>query len=111
MVSLFHASDIMMNPSLVDNMPNAILESMACGVPVVTTDAGGIPYITENNINALLVGVGQPEAMANAVLRLYQDKNLYDTLAKNGIEEVKKYAWHEVKRQWINLYYQLSNKK
>ncbi len=111
MVALFHSSDIMLNPSLVDNMPNAILESMACGVPVVTTNAGGIPYITENNVTALLVEIGQPEAMANAVLKLYQDKNLYNTLAKNGIEEVKKYSWHEVKHQWIDLYHQLSNKK
>ncbi len=111
MVRLFHSSDIMLNPSLVDNMPNAILESMACGVPVVTTSAGGIPYITENNVTALLVEIGQPEAMANAVFKLYQDKNLYNALAKNGIEEVKKYSWHEVKHQWIDLYQQLSNKK
>ena len=101
----------MLNPSLVDNMPNAILESMACGVPVVTTNAGGIPFITENNITALFVDIDQPEAMAKAVLKLYQDKNLYNTLSKNGIEEVKKYSWDEVKRQWIDLYYRLSNKK
>ncbi len=111
MVSLFHSSDIMMNASLVDNMPNAILESMACGVPVVTTNAGGIPFITVNNVTALLVDIDQPEAMANTVLKLYQDKNLYDALSKNGIEEVKKYTWDKVKRQWLNLYYQLSNKK
>ncbi len=111
MVQLFHDSDIMLNPSLVDNMPNAILESMACGVPVVTTNAGGIPFIVENNVTALLVEINNPEEMANAVIKLFQDESLFNTLTNNGIEEVKKYAWNVVKLQWLDLYHQLSNKK
>ncbi|MEZ5501975.1 MAG: glycosyltransferase, partial [Halioglobus sp.] len=44
-VDLYHTAHVMLNPSRVDNMPNSVLEAMACGVPVVSTNVGGVPYI------------------------------------------------------------------
>lgn len=107
-VDLFHSADIMLNPSSVDNMPNAILESMACGVPVVTTNAGGIPFMVKSSSTASIVKINDPEEMAKAVIELYQDPELYATIARNGIEEVKRYAWTEVKQEWLTLYQRLA---
>src|SRR5690606_21965536 len=58
MAALYRDADLMLNPSTVDNMPNSILEAYAAGVPVVSTDAGGIPYIARNEETALLVPAG-----------------------------------------------------
>src|SRR5690606_24095526 len=46
--ALYQSADLMMNPSTVDNMPNSVLEAYASGVPVVSTNVGGIPYIARD---------------------------------------------------------------
>ena len=69
-------ADLMLNPSRVDNMPNSVLEALACGLPVVSTRVGGVPYIVRDGVTALLVDAGDAEAMAAAVLRLLRDAEL-----------------------------------
>jgi len=107
MVSLYHSADIMINPTTVDNMPNAILESMACGVPVVTTNVGGIPYIVKNESTALMVEVNNPVEMAKQVRKLCENPILYQTLVANGIAEIKQYSWTKIRQQWLSLYEQM----
>jgi len=96
MAEAYRAADIALNPSLVDNMPNSVLEAMACGLPVVSTDVGGVSFIVTNDETALLVPSGSPEAMAKAILRLMNDSSLAETLVRNGLAEVKKYTWSHV---------------
>jgi len=107
-VKLYANADIMLNPTTVDNMPNSVLEALAVGIPVVTTDVGGIPHIVENNQTALLVDVNDAEMMANRVEQLILDVDLFETLVLNGVRQVKKYAWDVVKHQWLDLYRQVS---
>jgi len=65
--NLYQQADIMLNPTTVDNMPNSILEAMASGVAIISTNVGGIPYIVEDNRTALLVNVNDEVAMANKI--------------------------------------------
>jgi glycosyltransferase involved in cell wall biosynthesis len=102
--SLYQEADIMLNPTTVDNMPNSVLEAMASGVAVVSTNVGGIPYIVEDNKTALLVDVNNAEAMAEKIMKLLNDKQLYTNLLNNGLAEVQQYAWSYVRKQWIDLY-------
>jgi glycosyltransferase involved in cell wall biosynthesis len=106
-VELYESADIMLNPTTVDNMPNSVLEALAVGIPVVTTDVGGIPFIVSDNQTALLVDVNNPEMMANKVEQLIMDPGLYEILVLNGVKEVEKYAWDVVKHQWLDLYRQV----
>jgi glycosyltransferase involved in cell wall biosynthesis len=106
-VELYESADIMLNPTTVDNMPNSVLEALAVGIPVVTTDVGGIPFIVSDNQTALLVDVNNPEMMANKVEQLIIDPGLYEILVLNGVKEVEKYAWDVVKHQWLDLYRQV----
>jgi glycosyltransferase involved in cell wall biosynthesis len=96
MAQAYHQADIALNPSLVDNMPNSILEALASGLPVVSTDVGGVPFIVEHERTALLVPPKSPEAMAEAILRLMRNTDLAERLVDNGFEEVKKYTWERV---------------
>ena len=102
--SLYQEADIMLNPTTVDNMPNSVLEAMASGVAVVSTNVGGIPYIVEDNKTALLVDVNNAEAMAEKIMKLLNDKPLHTNLLNNGLAEVQQYAWSYVRKQWIDLY-------
>jgi glycosyltransferase involved in cell wall biosynthesis len=96
---LYQSADVMINPSLADNMPISILEALACGVPVVSTDVGGVPYLVTHNKTALLVPPGNDQAMAEAVLSLLRAPALCDRLARAGQDEIHDYTWPRVREQ------------
>lgn len=101
---LYAQADLMLNPSTVDNMPISILEALASGVAVVSTDAGGIPDLVRDGETALLVPIGDAEAMAQAALRLLAEAPLAERLRQAGLAEVQRYAWPRVFAQWCSAY-------
>jgi glycosyltransferase involved in cell wall biosynthesis len=104
MAARLRESSLALNPSRVDNMPNSVLEAMASGVPVVSTAVGGVPFIVEHGRTALLVRPGDPQAMAEAMLRLLTDHNLVSRLRAQALEDVQAYAWPIVGPQWAAVY-------
>ena len=108
--ALYRRSSIFLNPSLVDNMPNSVLEAYASGLPVVSTDVGGVPYIVSHEETGLLVPPGDAEAMAAAVRRLIEEPDLRNSLARAGLQQVQAYAWPEVRKQWLNHYSALAGR-
>lgn len=104
MPDLYATADVAINPSTVDNMPISILEAYASGVPVVSTDVGGIPYIAFHEKTALLVPPGRAEAMAEAVARVIEDPALANRLIQGGLTEAGRYAWPQVRDNWLDLY-------
>ena len=102
--ALYASADIVLNPSTADNMPISILEGLAAGVPVVSTDAGGIPDMVEHERTALLVPVGDAETMATAVLRLLDDNSLAQRIRDAGINVVARYSWPRVREKWLVAY-------
>lgn len=104
MAGLYRESHLLLNTSLVDNMPNSLLEALASGVPVVSTAVGGVPYLVRDGQTALLVPAGDPTAMAQAMLRLLDDPALYARLREQGLAEVSRYRWAVVGPQWARLY-------
>lgn len=106
--ALYRDADVMINPTTVDNMPNSLLEAMASGLPIVTTNVGGIPYVVKDGVTALFVEPGDADGMANQVQRVLNDEPLYGRLVANGLEEVRQYAWPVVREQWLTLYRRLA---
>jgi glycosyltransferase involved in cell wall biosynthesis len=104
MASLYRDADVVVNPSLVDNMPNSVLEALASGVPVVSTNVGGVPYIVRDGASALLVPPGAPAELAAAVRRVLDDAALAAALRENGLRDVRQYAWPHVRDQWAQVY-------
>jgi glycosyltransferase involved in cell wall biosynthesis len=108
MPALYDAADIYLNAPDLDNMPGSILEAFASGLPVVTSDAGGIPYIVTHEATGLLVPRGDHEALAAAALRLLQDEALAARLASQALAECRKYRWPAVRSEWLDLYHGLA---
>ena len=105
----FDRADILVNSSRIDNMPHCLIEAFAAGLPVVTTGAGGIPYIVEDGRNGLLVAIDDPEALANAVLGLLGDQDFAQALVAAGVSDCgARYAWTAARREWLRLYQQLA---
>jgi glycosyltransferase involved in cell wall biosynthesis len=109
MARWYDEADVYLNASEIDNMPNSIIEAFACGLPVVTTRAGGIPYVVEHERNGLLVDVGDHEALAAAALRLFDEPALARRVIAEGLADVeRRYAWEAVSHQWATLYHRLA---
>lgn len=104
MADLYRSAAIVLNPSRVDNMPNSVLEAMASGVPVVSTNVGGVPFILSDGVTGLLVAAGDHEAMAAAAQRVMLDPELAARLRRAALAEVAKYTWPRVKQQWSAVY-------
>jgi len=104
MHALYLVADVYLNSPNIDNMPGSIIEAFASGLPVVTTDAGGIPYIVDDKRSGLMVRCGDYEAMAEGALRLLEDKALASKITGKARQECKKYQWNAVKSEWLKLY-------
>ncbi len=104
MPRLYAQADCVLNSSTVDNMPISLLEAFASGLPVVSTNAGGIPDMLEHGVCGLLVEVGDADAMAHAACRVLEDRALAQRLAQAGLIEAQKYAWSRVGTLWLDAY-------
>jgi glycosyltransferase involved in cell wall biosynthesis len=106
MADLYRRSTLSINPSRIDNMPNSVLESLASGVPVVSSNVGGVPYLLQDGVTGLLVPAQDPDAMARAVLRLLDDEALRQRLRRAGLAEVQRYTWMRIGPQLAAFYQQ-----
>jgi glycosyltransferase involved in cell wall biosynthesis len=97
-------ADVFLNASRIDNQPLSILEAFACGLPVVTTNAGGIPDIVTDQKTGLVVAVDDCKTLAERATKLLCDRNMSITITKNAREECSKYTWEVVCEQWLRLY-------
>ncbi len=96
--------DIFLNTANVDNAPVSVLEAMACGLCVVTTNAGGIPYLLEHERDALLVPPDDCQEMAAAVRRILTSPHLAETLSQNARKKAEQHDWLVILPQWERLF-------
>ncbi|GAG24764.1 unnamed protein product, partial [marine sediment metagenome] len=95
--------DVFLNTTNVDNTPVSVIEAMALGMCVVSTDVGGIPYLLDDGHNALLVPPGDPEAMAAAVRRVLTEPGFAGTLSNNARTSARLYDWDLILPMWMKL--------
>jgi L-malate glycosyltransferase len=109
MPEMYDSGDVYLTATNLDNMPSSIVECLAAGLPVVTTDAGGIPYIVTHEETCLMVARDDHEAMAAAALRLLEDPGLASSIARNAREHCRKFSWPMVQGEWFRLYHELAS--
>lgn len=111
MPALYDQTDIYLTATDIDNMPSSITECMASGVPVVTTDAGGIPYIVTHEETCLMVPRNDHQAMADAACRLLNEPELAVRLTRNARESSKRFTSAGVRAEWLRLYLELCSEQ
>lgn len=100
----FDKASIFLNSSKSDGFPTCLLEASASGLPIITTDPGGIPDMIENGINGLVVPVGDYEALAEEVISLVRDAERARSLGKAARKNAEKYDWPRCARDLAILY-------
>jgi len=93
-------ADIFLNTTKIDNMPVAVLEACAMGLPVIATSVGGIPDLLTHDDTALLVPDGDAQAMMDAVYRLCHEPGLAARLSANGRRLAERSSWPSVQPLW-----------
>jgi len=109
MPELYDEHDIYLIGNDIDNMPAAVTESCACGILLVTTNAGGIPYLVKHEESALIVSSGDYAGLANNAMRLLEDQDLARRLAHNARARAQQFTWENVRDQWLKLYRELAS--
>jgi len=104
MNDIYLKSDIFLNTSNVDNMPNSILEAFACGLPVVSTNPGGIPYMVENGESGLLAEIDDDKALAGFMLQIIDNPKFAQRLVSAGKKSLAAYNWDHVGPPWVPHY-------
>lgn len=102
---IYNQADIFLNASAIDNQPLSILEAFACGLPVVTTSAGGIVDMITHEKNGLLVPCGDYEQLARSATRLLEDAALVEQLTRTAQLSCREYAWNTVRERWLTTYH------
>lgn len=102
-ISLSKEYDIFINTTNFDNMPVSVMEAMALGMPVVSTNVGGLPFLIENEIDGILVPPNNPKAFVNAIENLCSNNLKAQEIAKNARLKMEGFDWQKVKHSWIKL--------
>jgi glycosyltransferase involved in cell wall biosynthesis len=95
--------DIFLNTTDVDNAPVSVIEAMACGLCLVSTNVGGIPHLIEHGRDALLTPPNDADAMATAIRRILSDQNLSATLTSSARRRAEQFDWPAILPQWERL--------
>jgi len=104
--------DIFVMPSIAEGLPNALLEAMASGKPIVTTKIGGIPEIIKDRFNGLIIPDKNSEILAKAIKELITDKDLSEKLGKNArYFIIENYSIEAITKKWEDLYFSILGEK
>jgi glycosyltransferase involved in cell wall biosynthesis len=108
MPSYYKRSDIFCFPTLGEPFGKAVIEAMACGKPVIATNAGGPAEIIQDKVDGILVPPSNPEAIALQITRLIEDKNERRRLGERARETaVNRFSWSQIAEKYHQLYSRL----
>jgi glycosyltransferase involved in cell wall biosynthesis len=101
---LMAAADLFVLPSRMESFGLSLLEASAAGVPVVCSNAGGVPEVFRDGFNALLYPAGDDGAMAKAMIRLIRDSELAKKISANALGTARRFTWEVAAERTLRVY-------
>jgi glycosyltransferase involved in cell wall biosynthesis len=105
----YRQAGIVVVPSLDEAQGIVVLEAFSHGLPVVASNVGGIPDMVQDGRNGLLVPPGDSAAIAAAICRLFDDRELWTRCAQDAYETSLRYSWDQGISQILDLYKEVLN--
>jgi len=103
-ISFLKSLDIFILPSREEGLGSVLIEAMACSLPLIGTDAGGIPELIENEYNGFIVPKENPEELSQAIIKLIKNPELRKKFSKNSFEKSKKYSSLKMAEETLKVY-------
>jgi len=103
-IRAYKSADVFVLPSLFEPFGIVLLEAMAAGLPVVASRVGGIPEVVEDGRTGFLVPPGDPEALAQALERLFSDRELRRDMGREGRLTASRYSWDRITTEVVAVY-------
>ena len=105
LICFYNAADVMLAPSLYEGFGLTIVEAMACGTPVITSNVSSLPEVAGDG--AILVNPTDVEAMTQAIFRLQKDTVYRQNLINKGLAKAKTFTWRKTAENTAKVYQQL----
>jgi len=102
-IALSKDYDIFINTTNVDNTPVSVMEAMALGLVVVSTNVGGLPYLIEDKKDGILVDRDDAFMMSDKIKEILTEQNIAKKLTKNARAKVESFDWSIVKKEWLKI--------
>jgi len=99
----YHSHSVFLNTTAYESFGVAVMEAVACGIPVVSTKVGEIPYLWENEMEILMVDQPNAATFAQNAIRILEDDNLAQKLSVNARKKAELYDWELIKPKWIKI--------
>jgi glycosyltransferase involved in cell wall biosynthesis len=104
-LAFFRNADAFVYPSYYEGMPMAVLEAMACGLPIVATSVGGLPDLVQDSVNGILVAPRRPEQLAAALHKLASDSPLRQAMQMKSYQFAsEQYDMEKHVAQLVDIY-------
>lgn len=101
---ILNSADIFVNPSNKDNMPLSLFEALACGLPVISTNVGGIPDYIIDGINGFLIAPDNKEQFISKILYILKNQQKVQEVIDNGYKTFKQLTIDNLKNEYLKLY-------
>lgn len=95
--------DIFINPTNFDNQPVSVIEAMALGFPIISTNVGGIPFLIDDKKNGLLIKKNDTEMMTKKIIELLQTPGLSEKLSNNARLKAESFDWKRIQKLWKEI--------
>jgi glycosyltransferase involved in cell wall biosynthesis len=102
-IELSRTYNIFLNTTNFDNMPVSVIEAMALGFPIVSTNAGGMAKLIIHGKDGLLVDKNDIEGMTSQIIKLISNPKLTSELSKNARLKAEQFDWEVVKKEWNEI--------
>ena len=102
LVQLYNQADVFVYPSLYEGFGLPVIEAMACGTPVVTSDSSSIPEVAGDA--AMLVNPEDVESIAQGLETVVTNTSLKEALGRKGVEQARKFTWEKTAEQTLRIY-------
>ncbi len=109
---IYNQADIFVLPSYGDSFGQVFTEAMACGLPIIAAQSGGVQEFVENGVNGFLVPPKDAKSIADAICRLASSPDLQNKMGQNNIQKVKsQFRWNAVAGQYADVYKHISEQE
>ena len=108
---IYHQADVFLSTSKIEGFGLPLLEAMACGVPVVTTDSGGIRDFCRDCYNCIIVATDDPVDLISAIARIRENPDLRNRLISNGLITANEWGWEHLADDFDQLFQELPVKR